>query len=53
MLILVPHGQITGTYVLTYTKTDTAGNISNTVIRTVNVLLIPDTIAPMVTLIGS
>ncbi len=43
----------TGTYILSYTKVDTAGNVSNTVTRTVNVLLVPDTILPIVTLIGS
>jgi len=40
-----------GSYVLTYTATDTAGNIG-TATRTVNVVLTPDAIAPVVTLNG-
>lgn len=40
-----------GTYVVTYTAQDSAGN-SATIERTVNVVLPPDTIAPMLTLNG-
>lgn len=40
----------TGAYILTYTKTDTAGNTSNTVARTINVVLGNP---PVVTLNGS
>jgi hypothetical protein len=43
---------LTGTYILTYTKVDTAGNTGSTT-RTVNVLAAPDTTAPTVTLVGS
>ncbi len=34
-----------GTYILTYTYTDVGGNISNTVLRTVNVVSIPITLS--------
>ena len=47
------NANIVGIYVLSYTRVDTAGNVSNTVTRTVNVLAIPDTISPVVTLVGS
>ncbi|MFK7782008.1 immunoglobulin-like domain-containing protein, partial [Psychroserpens sp.] len=40
-----------GTYVVTYNVSDAAGNAANEVTRTVNV--IPDTTAPVITLIGS
>ena len=39
-----------GTYTLTYTHTDVAGNPGNTVTRTVTVI---DQTAPVVTLVGS
>jgi Domain of unknown function (DUF5011) len=39
-----------GSYTLSYSKTDTSGNMSNVVSRTINV---QDTIAPVVTLVGS
>ena len=42
-----------GTYNLEYTYTDQAGNISNTVTRTVNIIKIPDTEAPVVSLVWS
>ncbi|WP_081988251.1 immunoglobulin-like domain-containing protein [Psychroserpens jangbogonensis] len=40
-----------GTYVVTYNVSDAAGNAASEVIRTVNV--IPDTTAPVITIIGS
>ena len=40
---------LTGTYILEYTYTDAASNIGNTVTRTV---IVADTIAPVVTLMG-
>ena len=43
----------TGTYILSYLRVDTAGNLSNVVNRTVNVLLMSDNIAPIVTIVGS
>jgi hypothetical protein len=42
----------TGTYSLSYLRVDTAGNVSNIVNRTVNVLLMSDTVSPIVTIIG-
>ncbi len=42
---------VLGTYTATYTATDSAGNTSSTT-RTVNVVLAPDTTAPVVTLNG-
>ena len=44
---------VIGTYTITYTATDLSGNIA-TAIRTVNVLApIPDTTAPVITLLGN
>lgn len=42
-----------GTYILEYYYTDVAGNLSNTVTRTVTVVSAPDTTPPVVTLSGS
>ncbi|MFI1770438.1 immunoglobulin-like domain-containing protein, partial [Thalassobellus citreus] len=42
---------ILGTYIITYNVSDAAGNAATEVTRTVNV--IPDTTAPIITLIGS
>ncbi|WP_431133209.1 immunoglobulin-like domain-containing protein [Psychroserpens mesophilus] len=42
---------LAGTYIVTYNVSDTAGNAATEVTRTVNV--IPDTTAPVITLIGS
>ena len=42
-----------GTYMLSYMRVDAAGNQSNVVTRTITVTAIPDTMAPVVTLIGS
>ena len=42
---------VVGSYTITYRATDAAGNVS-TANRTVNVTLAPDTIAPVITLIG-
>jgi Domain of unknown function (DUF5011)/Bacterial Ig-like domain len=42
-----------GIYTLSYLKIDAAGNISNTVMRTVTVTAVPDTTAPVVTLVWS
>ncbi|MDO8529001.1 MAG: DUF5011 domain-containing protein [Nanoarchaeota archaeon] len=43
-----------GTYIITYDVSDLAGNAATQVIRTVNVVeVLPDTIAPVITLIGS
>ncbi|MCK0108347.1 DUF5011 domain-containing protein [Flavobacteriaceae bacterium S0825] len=42
---------IAGTYIVTYNVSDAAGNAATEVVRTVNV--IPDTTAPVITLVGS
>ena len=42
-----------GTYTLEYYYTDVAGNLSNSVTRTVTVVSAPDTTPPVVTLSGS
>lgn len=41
-----------GTYTVTYTVTDNAGNDACTVVRTVNVVAAPDNTPPVVTLVG-
>jgi hypothetical protein len=42
-----------GTYTVTYTATDTAGNAATPVVRTVTVNPVPDTVAPVITKNGS
>jgi hypothetical protein len=42
---------VLGTYTLSYTRTDAAGNIGNTVTR--SVVILPDATPPVVTLIGA
>jgi Domain of unknown function (DUF5011)/Domain of unknown function (DUF5666) len=42
----------TGTYTVTYSATDIAGNIATPVVRTVTVTPVPDTTAPVITMIG-
>lgn len=42
---------VIGTYLISYNRSDAAGNLSNTVTRTVMVL--PDATPPVVTLIGA
>ncbi len=43
---------VIGTYTVTYTATDAAGNVASAV-RVVNVVLLPDTEAPIITIIGN
>ena len=42
---------VLGTYLISYTRSDAAGNISNTVTRTVTIL--PDASPPVITLVGA
>jgi len=42
-----------GNYPVVYNYTDVAGNIANTIIRTVAVVLTPDTTLPVITLLGA
>lgn len=42
---------VLGSYLLSYTRTDAAGNVGNTVNRTVTIL--PDATPPVITLIGA
>lgn len=42
---------VLGSYTLEYTRSDDAGNISNTVTRTVTIL--PDASPPVITLVGA
>ena len=44
---------VEGTYTLTYSVVDSAGNSANQVTRTINVSLAPDTINPIIILLGS
>jgi Domain of unknown function (DUF5011) len=43
----------TGSYTITYRATDVVGNTATPVTRTVIVVLAPDTVAPVITLLGS
>jgi hypothetical protein len=43
---------IVGSYSATYNVADSSGNIAETVTRTINILAVPDTEAPIITLVG-
>ncbi len=43
---------VIGTYAVTYTAKDKAGNVA-TAIRTVNVVALPDTVPPVITILGA
>ena len=42
---------VLGTYLISYTRSDAAGNVGNTVTRTV--MIFPDATPPVITLIGT
>jgi hypothetical protein len=44
---------VVGTYTVTYTAKDIAGNIATPVVRTVTVNPVPDTVAPVITMLGT
>lgn len=43
---------VIGSYIVTYTATDAAGNNATPVVRTVNVVAVPDTTVPVITLVS-
>jgi hypothetical protein len=47
-----PDTNTLGTYIISYSATDVAGN-SGTITRNVNVVNTPDTTAPVIVLVGS